>query len=251
VFLTGIGGSIEQMVHVQAQIARSTQTLAYDRGGYGFSSGSSAFTSAEQAAELLDLLDALKIKGRVVLVGFSSASAIARLFLARYPERTQGLYFVEPYLPEVALRIPGSKSRRRTFVRWIVHDLFMSTFGLLRARNRLANFAGPPDPVEQRAEEILQSRHHFWAMAREWYAIPETNAEAMAARVNDAPIVIFFTEQPNDTMSEQVFGEFVRRSPRGKLVRLPNHEHSKLLTPGPVLDVIAQGIVEMATSPAP
>lgn len=253
VFLTGLGGSIEQMEFLQTRVAATNRTLSYDRGGYGFSQGSRAYTAEQQVEELFGLLDVLHLRDRVVLVGFSSSAAVARVFAARHPERTAGLYFVEPYFPEVELKLPGRKSPRRSYARWILHDFFTTTFGWKRLHNRLQDFAGPSDPVEARAEEVLQSRRHFWAMAHEWYAIPETAAETLAAPVGREPVVVLVTKQPDSAearATDAVYAEYVQRSPAGKLVELPNYDHAKLITPGPVLDTIVAGIREL-TGPAP
>jgi pimeloyl-ACP methyl ester carboxylesterase len=249
VFLVGLGGSIEQMVYVQGRVAEATRTLAYDRGGYGFSVGSDAYTAEQQTAELDGLLQSLHLEGPLVLFGFSTSASIARVFAARHPERVAGLYFVEPYFPEVEQRLTGRQEPRRVYIRWIIHDFFTSTFGLKRLGNRLASDAGPPDPVEQRAQEVLQSRRHFTALAHEWYVTPETAREVTRAAVGTEPTVILYTHSPDrplDEAHDRLYGEFVAHSTEGKLVKLANHDHSKLLTPGPVLDRIVQGVGELA-----
>jgi pimeloyl-ACP methyl ester carboxylesterase len=249
VFLVGLGGSIEQMVYVQGRVAETTRTLAYDRGGYGFSVGSDSYTAEEQAAELDGLLQSLHLEGPLVLFGFSTSASIARVFAARHPQRVAGLYLVEPYFPELEQRIAGRQEPRRVYIRWIVHDFFTSTLGLKRLGNRLGSYAGPADPVEQRAEEVLQSRRHFMALAHEWYVTPVTAREATSAAVGTEPMVILYTHTPDRTLDEAVdrlYGEFVAHSTEGKLVKLANHDHSKLLTPGPVLDRIVQGVGELA-----
>jgi pimeloyl-ACP methyl ester carboxylesterase len=248
VFLAGLGGSIEQMVYVQARVAKTARTLAYDRGGYGFSVGSEAHTAEQQTVELDGLLAALHLDGPVVLLGFSTSASIARVFAARYPERTRGLYLVEPYFPEIEKRVAGRKEPRRVYIRWIVHDFFTSTFGLKRLSNRLASYAGPDDPVEQRAEEVLQSRRHFLALAAEWYVTPQIAEQATRAPVGREPMVILFTGAPDPSMDRALgamYEEFVAHSPEGKVVKLANHDHSKLLTPGPVLDTIVQGLADV------
>lgn len=248
VFLAGLGGSIEQMVYVQGRVAKTTRTLAYDRGGYGFSVGSEAHTAEAQSAELDGLLKALHLDGPLVLLGFSTSASIARVFAAHYPERVRGLYLVEPYFPEIEQRVVGRKEPRRVYIRWIVHDFFTSTFGLKRLTNRLASYGGPDDPVEQRAEEVLQSRRHFMALAHEWYVTPEIAEQAKHAAIGREPMVILFTGGPDAVLDRALgamYAEFVAHSPDGKLVKLENHDHSKLLTPGPVLETIVAGLGEL------
>lgn len=248
VFLAGLGGSIEQMVYVQNRVAQTTRTLAYDRGGYGFSTGSDAHTAEAQSAELDGLLQALHLDGPLVLLGFSTSASIARVFASHHPDRVRGLYLVEPYFPEIEQRVAGRKEPRRVYIRWIVHDFFTSTFGVKRLNNRLASYAGPGDPVEQRAEEVLQSRRHFMALAHEWYVTPQIAEQAKAAAVGSEPMVILFTSGPDATLEQALgamYAEFVAHSPEGKVVKLENHDHSKLLTPGPVLDTIVAGLGQL------
>ncbi len=248
VFLTGLGGSIEQMYYVQTRLAETVPTLSYDRGGYGLSVGSRAHTAGEQVTELEGVLDTLGIRGRIVLVSFSSAASIARIFAARYPARMAGMYLIEPYLPEIEAAIPGRKPPRRQFIRWIVHDLVTSTLGLKRLAN---HFSQPPSPntlVEWRAREVLQSRPHFWALAREWYVIPESARETLGTPVGQEPVVILYTEQQNEGAIEGVYTDFLSHSTHGKIVKLPNYDHSRLLMPGPVLDTIVKGVAELATA---
>ena len=248
VFLAGLGGSIEQMVYVQNRVAKTTRTLSYDRGGYGFSTGSDAHTAEAQSAELDGLLKSLHLDGPLVLLGFSTSASIARVFAAQHADRVRGLYLVEPYFPEIEQRVAGRKEPRRVYIRWIVHDFFTSTFGVKRLSNRLASYAGPDDPVEQRAEEVLQSRRHFMALAHEWYVTPIIAEQAKRAAIGREPMIILFTVGPDAVMNEALgamYGEFVAHSADGKVVKLEGHDHSKLLTPGPVLDTIVTGLVEL------
>jgi pimeloyl-ACP methyl ester carboxylesterase len=246
VLLPGLGGSIEQMQHLHPRLAKVARTLTYDRGGYGFSVGSDAHSADQQATELEGLLRALSLDGPLVVVGYSSSSMIARIFTGRHPERVVATFHIEPEVPELAARRPGEKSARRIYLRWIVHDLFTTTFGIKRFRG------GDVGSVlaEQRAAEVLQSRRHMWALAREWFVIPETFAQTLSAPVRDQPFVILFTEQhdPGPALLEGIYHELVARSPRGKVIKLPSYDHARLLMPGPVLDAIVSGIEELVTS---
>jgi pimeloyl-ACP methyl ester carboxylesterase len=243
VLLPGLGGSIEQMQHLQPRLARVARTLTYDRGGYGFSVDSDAHSADEQATELEGLLSALSIEGPLVVVGYSSSSMIARIFSGRHPARVAGTFHIEPAVPEFEARRPGEKGARRIYLRWIVHDLFTTTFGIKRLRGD----HGTSALAEQRAAEVLQSRRHMWALAREWFVIPETFAQTLRAPVGNQPVVILFTEQhdPASALLEGIYHELVARSPHGKVVKLPSYDHGRLLMPGPVLDAIVGGIEEL------
>ncbi|HEY5146711.1 MAG TPA: alpha/beta hydrolase, partial [Polyangiaceae bacterium] len=59
VFINGLVGSLEQWDLVQRDVADFAPTVTYDRGGFGFSQGSSAHSARDQADELSAVLTAL------------------------------------------------------------------------------------------------------------------------------------------------------------------------------------------------
>lgn len=243
VLLPGMAGSLEQMRFVERRLGRAARTLSYDRAGYGFSSGSHAHTAAEQAAELVALLDALALRGPVVLVGYSTSALVARVFGGSYPERTAGLYLVEPDHPEFDAVATGRPSPRRDYARWVAHDLATTTFGI----KRLATSLTAENAAQARANEVLLRRRHYVALAREWYVLPETYAQARAAKVPPVPFVVLFTEQSSAQfpLLERSLSVLVARSPHGRVTKLPHHPHDELFLPGPVLDAIVDGVLAM------
>lgn len=252
VLLSGLGSSIEQMRYVQPRLASAVPTLSYDRAGYGFSKGSHAHTADEQASELMALLDTLPVLGPVVLVGFSSSALLARVFAARYPARTAGIYLVEPDHPEFEQQEPNRDGPHRMYARWILYELFASTFGLSRLREHHVD--GPKSLGDEREEETLRRRPHIWALAGEAYELPTSFAQALRAPVGSEPIVILSTAQSDPWAGrlDKHYSDFVHRSPRGKVVRLPHCDHGLLFEPGPVLDTMVEGITEIANSaPSP
>jgi pimeloyl-ACP methyl ester carboxylesterase len=249
VLLSGLGSSIEQMRYLQPRLASAMPTLSYDRAGYGFSEGSHAHTADDQATELKALLDTLPVLGPVVLVGFSSSALLSRVFAARYPARTAGIYLVEPDHPEFEQQELGRDGPHRMYARWILYELFASTFGLSRLRKHPARFDRPKSIGDEREEETLRRRPHIWALAREAYELPTSFEQALRAPVGSAPLVILSTAQgdPWSARLDQLYSDFVRRSPRGKMVRLPHCDHGLLFEPGPALDAMVEGITELAT----
>ena len=251
VFLNGVGGSLEQMDDLQTRVAATSPTLSYDRGGYGFSTGSDAYTAEQQTTELLGLLDALHLGGPVILVGYSTSAQHARVFASRQPNRTAGVFLIEPYLPEVELRLPWRQPPRRVYLRWVVRDVVAGTLGINRLQNSLAH-RRPATPVEARAQEVLQSRSHVWALAHEWYAMRASAEQTMSSKIGNEPFVIAYTAHPGQAGDPHVresllaYSEVVRRSARGKLIELPECDHSRVLKPGPVLDGLVAGIAEVA-----
>jgi pimeloyl-ACP methyl ester carboxylesterase len=254
VFLTGLGGSIEQLEDVQTRVAKAARTISYDRAGYGFSRNSRAHDANEQVEELLGLLDALGVREPVALVCFSSSCSVARLFTGRFRDRVAGMYLVEPYLPEFEQRLKGRKDPRRVIVRGLVKELVYTTLGIRRLQNRVRDWDGPSSPVEQRAEAVLESSSHFRAVAHEWYAIPDTAKQVLSGPpMADVPLKLLHTQFPPGEEGrgfEQVFKEFAESSKRGSLVKLGTYDHSALLKPGPALEIIADGILSL-TKPAP
>jgi pimeloyl-ACP methyl ester carboxylesterase len=106
VILAGMNGVIEQADALQSAVSSEVPSLTYDRAGYGFSRGSAAHTAQEQAAELAGLLQALKIEKPVVIVAYSASAELARVFAGHYPEKTVGIYLIDPPMPEIDKLIP-------------------------------------------------------------------------------------------------------------------------------------------------
>jgi pimeloyl-ACP methyl ester carboxylesterase len=237
VFLTGMSGSIEQWDHVQTRVAAFAPSLAYDRGGSGFSRGSTAHDAQQQAAELAGLLAALGLDRRIILVGFSMSASIARVFVGRYRERVAGLVLVAPYLPEIESRIAGHHGPLRAYARWLIHESVTTLFGLKRVAGFIADRRGRPvdlTDVDQRATAILMRFGHWWAVDREWLETTETAREALAAdALTDLPVILLaggttdFGETGRDL--DEVNREFAARSSRGSLRSLGRADHGHLL----------------------
>ncbi len=254
VFLSGTGGSIEQTDQLQSAVSSGVPALAYDRAGYGFSQGSAAHSAGEQADELAALLHALKIEKPVVFVAYSDSNQVARVFAGRYPDRTAGLYLIDPWMPE--FNVIWRHGPRSMFVRWVVHDLLASSLGYIRLTQRMRSWQGPESPVERRAEAVLARRPHYWALAQEWYATPVSSQQTREAPVpRTLPIEVIFSEPSLDPKDSQVVSklraELVARSSRGKLVELEHIDHSRLLRPGPVFDLIVARIKQLSLASAP
>jgi pimeloyl-ACP methyl ester carboxylesterase len=257
VFLSGLGGSIEQADNIQRAVSSAVPSLAYDRAGYGFSQGSTAHSAEEQAKELAALLHALKLERPVVLVAFSSSASIARTFAGCFPEKTAGMYLIDPIwgMPEVYERMPHLHGPRRRLVRFIVHRLLASSLGYTRLSHRKRNWEVPTSPVGQRVEAVLERRPHFWAVAQEWYALPKSLRQALAAPIPPSlPLEVAFLKQvPEDATSKtavELYAELVARSSRGKLLELEGVDHEQLLEEGPVLDRLVVRIKRFAQQDA-
>jgi pimeloyl-ACP methyl ester carboxylesterase len=252
VFLSGFGGSLEQADPLQLAVAEHEPTLAYDRAGSGFTEGSNASTALEQANELADLLKELHVNEPVVLVAYSLSASVARVFAGRYPQLTAGLYLIEPNIPEVGLRFPTWHSPRRSFFRPVANQLLMSVIGEIRLKQRLENWNGPASLVEQRAQAILARSNHNWAVAREWYFLPESARQAIDAPVPASlPMEIVYTKRPVEEDEairalHEVYATFASRSTRGKLHELRDVTHEQLMSSRASVDQLAARIVKLA-----
>jgi pimeloyl-ACP methyl ester carboxylesterase len=258
VFLSGLSGSIEQADDIQRAVSSAVPSLAYDRAGYGFSEGSTAHSAEEQAKELAALLNALKLEGPVVLVAYSSSAPIARIFAGCFPKKTAGMYLIDPIwgMPELYERMPHLHSPRRRLVRFIVSQLLYSSLGYIRLTQRMRNWQGPTSLVEQRAEAVLARRPHYWALAQEWYALPKSWQQTLAAPPipSSLPVEVAFPKQvPEDEASKtaaELYAELVACSRRGKLLELEGVDHTQLLQAGPELDRLVVRIKQLAQADA-
>jgi pimeloyl-ACP methyl ester carboxylesterase len=242
---------------LQRAVSSAMPSLAYDRAGYGFSKGSTAHSAEEQAKELAALLYALKLEGPVVLVGYSFSGPIARVFAGRFPDKTAGMYLIEPSMPEINERMPQLHPPRRALMHFIVHQLLASSLGYIRLTHRIRNWQGPPSLVEQRAEAVLARRPHYWALAQEWYALPESWRQTLDSPIPPSlALEVAFTKQaPEQETSKaklyaELVAELVARSSRGKLLELESVDHSQLLQAGPVLDRLVARIKQLALADA-
>lgn len=86
---------------IQASLAKTTRTCAYDRAGLGFSTpGSTVKTLASVVADEAEMLEKAGIAGPLVLVGHSKGAVFVRAFTAAHPDLVAGLVLVDPGSPE-------------------------------------------------------------------------------------------------------------------------------------------------------
>jgi pimeloyl-ACP methyl ester carboxylesterase len=257
VFLSGLSGSIEQADHFQHAVSGAVPSLAYDRAGCGFSEGSRAHSADEQAKELAALLRVLNLERPVVLVAYSASAPLARVFAGCFPEKTAGMYLIEPTMPELNERMPQLRSPRRYLVRFIAYHLLTSSLGYIRLIQRLCSRQGPVSLIEQRAEAVLARRPHYWALAQEWYALPDSWRQTLGAQVPPAlPLEVVISKEVagNETSKAKalLYAELVARSSRGRLVELEEVvDHERLLQPGPMFDRMIVRIKLLAQPDAP
>ncbi|MEO8393118.1 MAG: alpha/beta hydrolase [Chloroflexota bacterium] len=92
----GSGDSLLTWNSVQAEIAKFTRVVSYDRSGMGWSErGPNAITPETIADELHQLLLAAEITEPLIVVGHSLGGVYMRTFVHRYPEQVAGLVLVD------------------------------------------------------------------------------------------------------------------------------------------------------------
>jgi|GEM_PF-1485709 len=246
VFLNGMAGSLEQWDRVQVAVSGFAQTLGYDRGGSGFSSGSSAHDATTQADELAGLLEALRIDEPVVVIGFSTSASLARVFAQRQGAHLASLILVEPYLPEMEESLPGHQAPARAYARWLLHETAWTLFGLRR-------LVGLPDGERLQPGEkaVLLRFPHWWAVDRELLRNDVTARAALSAdRLRDLPLTVVFAENARSPALERIYADFAARSRHGSLRLLNPAEHSDFLasaaTVGPLVEIVHASVTRLA-----
>jgi len=97
----GAGMTPDTWKNVVTGIYTHTRTCAFNRAGYGWSSGPVKPRSAQTHAEMLrTLLAAAQIEGPYILVGHSIAALSDIVFADKYPENMAGLVLVDGVHPD-------------------------------------------------------------------------------------------------------------------------------------------------------
>lgn len=91
---------------VQPQIARTTRVCAWDRPGFGFSSGTmQPQTVTNTTADLEAALKVAHIRGPYIAVGHSMGGYESLLFKDRNPRSVAGMVLVDPSIPDQSNRL--------------------------------------------------------------------------------------------------------------------------------------------------
>jgi pimeloyl-ACP methyl ester carboxylesterase len=236
VLLNGFTGSLEQWAELQPRLAERYATLAYDRGGFGLTAPLDSHTAGAQADELAALLDARHIRDPIVLVGFSSSAAIARVFVGRYRKRVAGLLMIEPNLHELEGKGPSKQGPFRMYLRTMMSADLSSFFGVRRLSTfvRRMRGRGPSSPLEERATEVLQRAQNWIAVTEEWLMTRTSQREVIAAGdLRGVPTSLITTDGWGQgeykAVLDALYAEFLKSSPRGTLIHFEAREHGQLV----------------------
>jgi pimeloyl-ACP methyl ester carboxylesterase len=132
---SGIATSSLNWRTLQAEMAKFTRVVSYDRAGFGWSEPAQTSRSvANLVSDLETLVAALPITGPVLLVAHSFGSLIAREFCYRHPERVVGLVLLDPIDCEHWRTLPAEgRTRLALGARFARRGVWLAHFGVVRA----------------------------------------------------------------------------------------------------------------------
>jgi pimeloyl-ACP methyl ester carboxylesterase len=135
VFEAGIAATSLSWSRVQSEVAKSHQTISYDRAGLGWSDPARSCDLAAILSDLRTLLDRAQIPSPRIVAGHSFGGLIALAYAARYPHEVAGLVLVDPAgASEWADPTPAQRALR-------ARGIFLSRVAELLARLGVVRFA--------------------------------------------------------------------------------------------------------------
>ena len=164
VLIHGLPGTAQDFDEV-TPLLPGRHTIAFDRPGFGFSSGG-YHPFSEQLTTLHELMDALGVE-RPLIVGHSYGGTLALAYAARRPQDVRGLVLVDAAAAgEHSAFMDRAQSRFVQFLSWpVVQPLADVTFSQLvrTASTKMADAAafdpGDVDPVHEHRVLALNMQH--------------------------------------------------------------------------------------------
>jgi pimeloyl-ACP methyl ester carboxylesterase len=132
VFIAGAGDGSMHWSLVQPEVARFARTVSFDRAGFAWSAaGPTPRTLLQEAYELRQLLERLRVQPPFVLVGHSLGGPVARIFAREYLNEVAGVVLVDATDADTTLIIRNQENGQ-----WLNK--------LVRVRDAAKNRSVPP-----------------------------------------------------------------------------------------------------------
>jgi pimeloyl-ACP methyl ester carboxylesterase len=245
VILEHAGGSFSvQWAWIQAELARHTHVVAYDRPGLGWSEAGPTDLDAQQAVyDLYTALQAAGVEGPYIVAGHSMGSLMARLFAQTYPDEVMGLVLVDP-----------------RDVTWTVSS---GEVGLLAALSRVGFFRltgvaaqqaeGLPSPAYEQGVAFWSSHSHWRSMGTE----TRLGDEAAALLGNDGDLygqrfIILTATEPDGSFGPEVRALWLsqhlalaEQSPYGQQRLVPGADHVTVVSNAAYAQAVTDAILEL------
>jgi pimeloyl-ACP methyl ester carboxylesterase len=113
VYLHGLGGDGSDVASINTRLAGRVRVCTYDRLNVGRSDKAEGrHTGADSVRDLHALLEAARVPGPYLLVGFSFGGLLAIMYAGSYPDQVMGLLSLDGSLPtddEVDRLIPAAE----------------------------------------------------------------------------------------------------------------------------------------------
>jgi pimeloyl-ACP methyl ester carboxylesterase len=179
VFVSGLGGGLEDWRSVQPAVSQFAQAVVYERAGLGQSEADdSPPTPRRIATQLRTLLQNAGIKPPYVLVGHSIGGAHIRMFAGLYPSEVAGLVYVDP----------SDFTQTRADQLAIMTELGLGEAGLnAMAESMRQQFAQAPPALRAEAEVSLELNKSGWADFQSLPPVPDIPVVILMAGQVDIP----------------------------------------------------------------
>ena len=182
VFEAGIGATHLNWRHIQDAVASFASTVAYDRGGLGWSGPSqTARTPANIATELHQMLQCAGIKPPFILVGHSFGGLVMRRFALLFPEEVAGVLLIDPMRCEEWPPLDPSKQQQLDLGKKMIrYALPITQCGLARLAVKLL-FRRTRRLSEHLAGAVPNGKHAIDRITTEVRKMPQTVWPIVAA----------------------------------------------------------------------
>jgi len=206
VFEAGIGATSQNWHTLQEELAGAARTVAYDRGGLGWSSArwSSERTPSNIARELHQMLHSAHIAPPYLLVGHSFGGLVMRRFAADYPNEVSGVVLVDPMRPEewpplqegsratlsrgIRLLSIGEPLARIGLARLIATSMLCRSGRTARAVSRTAGNGGK-HVLDRLTSELNKLPREIWPVVAAHWSNPHFY-RGMVAHLGDVPATV-------------------------------------------------------------